>query len=525
MVTGGGGGGGPSKHGLEKKFKPWRKGKSEKSNKKVALKQQLRGHERLLSKLPVPVSPDINSNDPPDTRREELVAKIEALKSEISQKAKSLDEKKMATQSHGQRFLDRQKLTRQEKQVRKSLDDDANTQQLLYKLALDQAYVAHHPNDVKYMPLFSKGGRVVDQSRQLYRRAVTRRRIVRELAATAAAGTGTSTTEKVNWMAPDQYARLPLDWSIEEEEKMFGGSISRSGIAAAKKEAADKIQQDSRFATTTTTNDALLQAAAQMESQLDQQEQDEEQTRKKDNNSADCSLSVNSNDDDDDNDNDDSESTDKVRKVVQKSTKTAPPRQIEETSSSEEEDNEEDDDADPLKKTTTTKPTTAKVAQKKPTPPTKAAQKKPTPPTKAIEPNSGSSDDSDSSDSSSDEEEEADGTAAQPNKKPSKPSPLKAKDASDDSSSSSSDDSSSEEEEEEKKDNAEKAAPKQKQKAHGDKDDEVDDFLVDVADDSNVFEKAAQHVPERNEGRGDKSRGWETQKQRPGQFKKKRVRY
>lgn len=45
----------PSKHGLERKFKPWRKGKSAKfeASKKsnASQKNQLRGQKRLLSKL------------------------------------------------------------------------------------------------------------------------------------------------------------------------------------------------------------------------------------------------------------------------------------------------------------------------------------------------------------------------------------------------------------------------------------------------------------------------------------------
>jgi hypothetical protein len=45
----------PSKHGLERKFKPWRKGKSAKfeTTKKpnASQKNQLRGQKRLLSKL------------------------------------------------------------------------------------------------------------------------------------------------------------------------------------------------------------------------------------------------------------------------------------------------------------------------------------------------------------------------------------------------------------------------------------------------------------------------------------------
>ena len=53
----------------------------------------------------------------------------------------------------------------------------------------------------------------------------------------------------------------------------------------------------------------------------------------------------------------------------------------------------------------------------------------------------------------------------------------------------------------------------------------VDDFLVDASEEThNVFEKTTSQVPAMDEARGDKSRGWETQRQRPGAFKKRRVR-
>ena len=73
----------PSKHGLERKFKPWRKGKSKspkieaskKSN--ASLKNQLRGQKRLLSKL-------INNEASADS--------MEGVKQRIAQLEKDIDE-------------------------------------------------------------------------------------------------------------------------------------------------------------------------------------------------------------------------------------------------------------------------------------------------------------------------------------------------------------------------------------------------------------------------------------------------
>ena len=47
---------GPKKHGLDKKYKSWRRGKSVNATCGASLKNQLRGQKRLLSKLR-------NSND------------------------------------------------------------------------------------------------------------------------------------------------------------------------------------------------------------------------------------------------------------------------------------------------------------------------------------------------------------------------------------------------------------------------------------------------------------------------------
>ena len=55
-----------------------------------------------------------------------------------------------------------------------------------------------------------------------------------------------------------------------------------------------------------------------------------------------------------------------------------------------------------------------------------------------------------------------------------------------------------------------------------------DDFLVSAVDDdgqnNNVFANAKRHVPAVDDARGDKSQGWATQRQLPGQFRKKQRR-
>lgn len=434
---------GPSNHGLERKFKPWRKGKSEKSNKKSSLKQQLRGLQRLLGKLP----------DTDDERLKELQAKIQALESEIGQKQNVIVEKKNAEDSHGRRFLERQKLSRQEKKIRQKPDHpNPDSQAELYKVALDQVYVAHHPNDIKYSSLFNKGERVVDQSRQLYRRAVTRRRILKDL----------PTTEKVNWIAADQYERLPLEWTIQDEEKMFGGSITRKGLKDKPKE---KKTDDSRFAVAPSSHDAVLQAAEKIESEIKKEEMEAEELGS----ASDSSGS-------------DEEKSDKMAGKVNKKVPAA--KESESGSSSNDSDDAGADEADPLK-------------------PTKKV---------AVVANASESSSSDS-DSSSDEE---DNKASAIQKKEISKIVQKESDSSSDDSSS--DDSSSDEEEEAKNDNGKKRSHKLEVK------EEVDDFLVDAEGDTNAFENAKEQIPGQGESKGDKSRGWETQKQRPGDFKKKRVR-
>lgn len=457
----------PTKHGLDRKYKPWRRGKSEKSNKRSSLKQQLRGLERLLQKLP----------DEDTTRREELQTKIRALQLEIEDKQKVLLEKKNAEKAHGQRFLDRQRLTRLERTARKLNDNDKTRESELLKIALDQVYVAHHPTDVKYMPLFRKGERVIDTSRQLYRRAVTRRRILRELA---------QTKERAAWIAQDQYDRLPKEeWTIQDEERIFGGTITRQGLKEIKQQKLQASTEDSRFAMAP-QHQAVLQAAEQLEAELEEEENES---------SSDASSS----------DGDEGAIKAASRQKEQKTTTKIVAKNDEESEDSSHDSDSDDsdsDDVDPLKRLEKGKTSAQDKGQ-----------------VKKIQEKSESSDSSSSDSDFSDEDEKADREQKIVNRV-------------DRDDSDTSDDSSDDEEvNDAKTENAKRKLEDQKTQPgkhnNGNDDDEDDDFLMDTKDDEddeNVFSMTLKQVPALGEVRGDKSQGWATQRQRPGQFKKRRER-
>mmetsp|Transcript_30815 Transcript_30815/g.45576 ORF Transcript_30815/g.45576 Transcript_30815/m.45576 type:complete len:403 (+) Transcript_30815:112-1320(+) len=230
----------PTKHGLEKKFKPWRKGKSKNSKAKSSLKHQLRGHGRLLAKL---------STDDSE-RRKEIEMKIKDLKLQIDQKNATGIERQNASKSHGIRFLERQKLVRMERNVygdRKKVNE-----RLLRKVALDQAYVAHFPHDIKYMPLFRKGERIVDDQRMLRRRAITRQRILQLIKN----GNG-----RVQWISESQYNRLPTSWTLEQEEEMFGKRQTNDSNAVTEE---DGLITDNRF-TLNSNHEKLIEAVEMFE--------------------------------------------------------------------------------------------------------------------------------------------------------------------------------------------------------------------------------------------------------------------
>jgi rRNA-processing protein Efg1 len=428
-----------TKHGLDRKFKPWRRGKSEKSNKRSSLKQQLRGIERLLTKLP----------DDQSERRDELHLKIRALKLEIDEKQKVILEKNNAEKAHGQRFLDRQRLTRMEKQLCKRSDSSEKEFQLL-KIALDQVYVAHHPTDIKYLPLFRKGQRVIDTSRHLYRRAVTRRRILTAL---------TKDKQTCTWISKEQYERLPsTEWKIQDEERVFGGSITRQGMKEVKKKLKEATD-DSRFALAPAHN-TVLQMAKQMDAEFNSKEGKKGDEKESDS-EAEASITEGGG---------------------------SPARDDESDRSSSSSDDDEDDGPDPMDRFRMPSNASAATSDDRQIP---------------ILGDSSDSSDSDSSSSSDDD----DSNAKEPATKDKQPS---------DGSSSTSDDSSDSSSED-----------KEKMTEEVKDEQEIDDFLLDAnddVDDGNVFAMTLKQVPALGEVHGDKSKGWQTQKQRPGQVKKQRMR-
>ena len=77
----------PSKHGLERKYKPWRKGKSDKKvgtdkqRTNTSLKNRLRGQKRLLAKLQRQTDTDGTT----DKKKEDREETINGVKQSIKQ--------------------------------------------------------------------------------------------------------------------------------------------------------------------------------------------------------------------------------------------------------------------------------------------------------------------------------------------------------------------------------------------------------------------------------------------------------
>ena len=404
----------PSKHGLERKFKSWRKGKSKSSKSKGSLKQQLRGVQRLLAKLP--------QDTAADERRQELQERIRNLEAEIEQKQAIEAQRQHAKESHGIRFLERQRLTRAERSTRKLLDASSSSEDKeryeaeLQRIALDQVYVAYFPHDIKYRPLFSNGVRKVDVKKNLVRRAKTRSRILKNL----------NSESKVTWISEDQYQRLPKEWTVEMEQSTFA--------APAKGDTAETEINDNRFA-------SLQQHAAVLEAA----EQAESAARKE-------VKGLESNDD----------------------------------SSTSGRSSSDDDEVDPMAPGDKDKGNSKNTVQ-------------------------GDSSTSSSSDSDSSSEDEDETQLSQSNGHIAISGEEK-----DDSSESDSDDSDSSVE----KENTSMHNESSKRELE----DDFDDFLMPATEETNVFENAKQDAPNYDHSKSDKSQGWASQRQRPGQFKKPRVR-
>ena len=407
----------PSKHGLDRKYKPWRKGKSQKAKKQVSLKHQLRGQERLMKK--VQREPE---NESTKKKVEELQGSIESLKEQIAAKERQEQERQHAKKSHGTRFLERQRLTRLERNARKKKDKTE-----LEKIAMDQIYVAHYPLLKKYKPLFQHGERYLQNA---VSRAEIRQKIVNDL--------HENKVERVPWISKDQYERIPSEWSLDTEKKLFGYPT----FEEIKKKKATNT--DDRF-TMESKHEAVLEVADKLESELakaePKEDKKEDATKEKDSeHDSDIDESSSSSDDDDGADpmnwNAKQDNDEKKHAIDQKKRTNL----------------DRDNDVESV--------------------------------------GSSSSSDSDSEDSDSDDDTDY-----------------------------------------HKKESTENKGKSHEEENNRQADDESDDddFLVPAKeDDLQIFEKIQNdrkhHLPAENPARGDKSQGWATQQQRPGKFKKKRVR-
>ena len=431
----------PTRHGLEKKFKPWRKGKSTKnkspgatggssSKSRASLKNTLRSQRRLLQKLPA----DGSSCDP--AARAGIEATIAQLETEIAAKQQTQKERKNAEKYHQVRFFDRQRLVRLERTVRRSLDEAAAAADAeeaarlraeLDDIVRDKLYVAFFPNDTKYFSLFRGGERVVDDAPTAEKRQMIRNRIAQEYH-------GGRLTSK-SWFNLDEIKEMKSPLAAKSSD----GSDPSAG---KRKRAAD--------ASTKSTNKAVKKVAS---GKKEEDDRDGVVAR----NVKASKEGGNKGNDSSDGDGSSSSST----------------------SSS----GDDDSDSEQHKTKVIAKPTAKDDVEE-----------------------IGDSDSSSSSSSSSSDSSDSDSSSSSD---------------SDSSSDSSSDDSEDEGENSNKK--TLKAEPQPKMPAAANEESD-DDFFADDGDGKDVFEKAAQYSTgyEYEEAKGDKSRGWTTQKQRPGQWKKNR---
>eukprot|EP00977_Amphora_coffeiformis_P005810 scaffold1223_cov151-Amphora_coffeaeformis.AAC.3 len=420
-----------SHHGLDRKYKPWRRGKSQNAKaKKGSLKQQLRGLNRLLPK----------AQD--DEHKAKIQQQIQELEAQIDGKQVVEQQKQNARKSHGVRFLERQRLTRLWQTAAKLTDADKR-QEEQYRIGLDMLYVAHYPLEVRYQPLFRKNQRILLDGRNLARRAAARSKLFKSVA----------TLPRMPWVPASVYEKVPESWSNVLERQTFGVVAPGSAAPAV---------PDDRFANATADHESILQAAQAMDAALDAEEEQEE------------------------------------TKKEPKETKVASDG---DSSSSEEAESDDDDDesdgADPLEQ--------QQVNRKRPA--GDAIESEPSKQQSTLK-NESLDDSSSSDDSSSDDDDD------------------------DSSSSSSSEENTTKEIAKQLVSTSDtnpgkKGGNKDKNPDKDDDNDDEDDFLVtpeEAPETSDVFANAKETVPSVDEARGDKSQGWATQRQRPGQFKKRRTR-
>jgi hypothetical protein len=191
-----------------------------------------------------------------DAHKQNLLQQIEELKQEIANKKVAETERKNAKQSHGSRFLERQKLVRMQHNAQK----EQNSEQL-DRVALDQIYVGHFPLDTKYLCLFRNGQRRKDPLKVLSQRSRIRHRILFQQLAAA---------EHKDWISEDQYTRVDnirkklSAWTVQEERTYFGEEEDIVSNNVTPKD-------DSRF-TVAPQHETVLAVAEQIEKQLEDED-------------------------------------------------------------------------------------------------------------------------------------------------------------------------------------------------------------------------------------------------------------
>jgi hypothetical protein len=267
---------------LQGKFKPWRRGKSAKgkhaghAKPTASLKQQLRGLLRLQTKLvsSQQQQPPGQEHTTSSSLSEENEARIIALRQQIAARESSAKERSNATKSHKARFYDRQKSMRRYKKLMHhskkkdvDVDDDAKDRQEneLYKLALDQIYIAHYPlGDATYLSLYQQNGggqgrpddnneddddpkkkknissstfqrRTILNARLLFKMAAMRHRALETCRCrhsnNNAEDDPTTQPPSRSWVPVDQYERInthaPTRWTTELERTTFGVQLKK----------------------------------------------------------------------------------------------------------------------------------------------------------------------------------------------------------------------------------------------------------------------------------------------------------
>mmetsp|Transcript_21676 Transcript_21676/g.31872 ORF Transcript_21676/g.31872 Transcript_21676/m.31872 type:complete len:466 (-) Transcript_21676:160-1557(-) len=460
----------PSKHGLERKYKSWRKGKSKKfspssdndnmPNKSTgggggggngSLKNQLRSQRRLLSKLP-------KGNDEDHKEKRKMIeTRIEDLVKQIQEKEQMEKERKNATKYHRLKFIEKQKIIRLQKTLLNLSATTTNKQQqhqqpILNHLQYDLCYITNYPNDFKYISIFESGKkRCVDDDRTKKLRMRVKQLIVSKCGLVGKDGIE-------DWLEHNHVTAdgllLEVDEGVTRKEQKKDEKMNQQLQSKKKKKMADSdddemnTKEESKTETMVQDDRFVLQEKHDQISKMAEEED------------SDNDSSVQG-DSDTDSDVDDADPTATYKKQAQ----------VEEVIGDDDDDEKKGDDCG------------------------EAVDE-----TKKL--NEAEKDDSSSAPSSSD--------------------------SSDSDSSSSSSDSEDEKEEETRENNQQQTTTTTTESNNKNNSDSEDDFFTKEEKVENPFKMAKNQMSFRSndeyEERKDKSRGWVSQKQRPGQFKRKRER-